>query len=1068
MTSIADIRMGAHMRHAYLLLIQGCPFAFTDEPALTVGTKFPWWDIDTRVVKLGLTVPATLKISLELESGLIEEDSAVFNLLDVDGTIPFFFAGIQKTFRQLGQRLTPLEDPAPIGLLDSYGNAIDLSSSYVGTEALGPSRERDYYSSTPYWGSLPGQDHPAHDDPLPVVTDSATGPYLIEGRRVALYRLVYDPETESWPAFDAQIDAALEGGWSPVLWWGTLRQAGKVEGRIWSISCTGPGSWLRRSLNARTSTAWHKVTADFDLIDRDDYIGIFMEKIYYNDGSKITCGSDYTTYLVDPTSKTTIVSSITTALNAVSLLAGPGGDIWDQHAGIGAGKITFSLDSVTIQSSEVGGFYAMSCQLILSRKVWRALGYDPDAGKDNDEGPGPNFQGPGFAFLNAHPDLFNEPLVKYHTAYFWTPAFGVPLSGFSGDPDWPGTDSPKVYTPLYVGGVSVLPGDGNQVVHVFPEDNADIYVESQIIRAHYSAQEINGDACTAARLWAFRGKIQYPRQPLEAEAPEPEETVQVALCYWVDNDGVMTVDELGIARGLYISRWLDPRLFGLNYEPIDPEVGWASNDDGEAIQCSPLAHLGAYYDRPDRVDHTLLRTLVSTGSAEWVAGTEDTGDDAAPALAASNLDYGDNDLALGWPAGDFEIFDLGLQIPFRMIDFASFADAASDLPGGEEGPLAQGNVTLQGGPIQSEELFEALMSPRGWAFGLKRGRFGIFAPHISAESKYEEGVDFEILESDLHGTAGDPASTIPSVELRPVSPYDRVAFSHTGNPTEDWTAGAVELKYKARDVGSRARSGSRTRDVSAPDLIATSWFTGGDPLNPNKAESPSSWTAQISQLWERDLPRWLAQPHRLVSGLRISRPKGQDIYPGAILKLTNPWPANSVGSYGLNGNYCRVLSVVHETDSCGVIVDALVEAAPPGALKWSPILRVKDNALSPSGRHDASTRTFYCQDWGGATPPLSSFIKPADLDYPDVPAVVHGLQYDGNTWTLAFVFLVESVDPNTSSITYDAGGGLAGTFLDRQYTILVLAPAFDQPAWVLALYAQHTSLPPGADIPKIP
>jgi hypothetical protein len=1068
MASIADIRMGAHMRHAYLFLIQGAPFAFTDEPALAVGGKDPWWTIDDRRVLTGLTVPSTLKISLELESGLIEEDTAVFSILDQDGTVPYFFGGLQKTFRQLGQRLHPREDPAPIGIIDSYGNPLNLSHGYVGTEALGPSRQRDHYSSTPYWGSLPGQDHPSHDDPLPTVTDSSTGPYLIEGRRVCLYRLVYDEETGSWPAFDQQVDAAVEGGWSPALWWGTLRQAGKVEGRTWSISCTGPGSWLRRSLNARTSTAWHRISADFALDLRESYIGIELQKRYYLDGSITVCGSDYTTFEVDPTSKATIILSIQAALTATAALAGPGGAIWSQHAGIGAGKIHFALESVTISSDEVGGFYAMVARVILSRKVWRALGYDPDAGLNNVDGPGPAFIGTGFGFLGAHPDLVQEPLVKYYGALFWTVPFGEPISGFSGKLDWAGTKAPKIYKPLYQGGISVLPGDGSQVIHVFPENNDPIYCESQTTRAHYSSVQINKQTCNASRLWCFRGKIQLPQQPTDPEPPEPVDTVQVALCYWVDDDGVMAVDELGIARGLYIDRWLDPRLFGLNYEPIDPDVGWASNDDGDAIECSPMAHLGAFYDRPDRADHTILRTLVSTGSAAWDLGTQTSDDDdGAFTNAQDYLSYGLNDLAQSWPAGDVEIYDLGLQIPRRMIDVASFEGAASDLPGGETGPLAIGKVCIQGGPLQSEELFERLMSPRGWAFSLKRGRLGLWAPHISAESKFEQGVDFEITEADLHGTAGDPASTIPSVELRPVSPYDRVAFSHTGNPTADWTSGQEELKYKARDPGSRARSGSRVRDVSAPDLVATQWFAGGDENNPNAAEAPSSWTGSISQLWERDLPRWLAQPHRLVTGLRISRPKGQDLYPGACLRLTNPWPANSVGSYGLNGNYCRVLSVTHETDSCCAVVDALVEAQPPGALRWAPILRVKDNALSLEGRYNAATRTFFVEDWGGATPPLLAFVKPADLDYPDESAVVWGLQYDGVQWSLAFVFLCESVSTVNASITHDTNG-LAGSFLNRRYTILVLAPETYQPTWVKALYAQHASLPPGPGIPKLP
>lgn len=83
----------------------------------------------------------------------------------------------------------------------------------------GPAGERNYYSATPTWGALPGHDHPAHDEPLVSVTSSAVGPYLIEGRRVALYRMIYDPDLGEWPGYVAQVNAATAGGWSPMLWW---------------------------------------------------------------------------------------------------------------------------------------------------------------------------------------------------------------------------------------------------------------------------------------------------------------------------------------------------------------------------------------------------------------------------------------------------------------------------------------------------------------------------------------------------------------------------------------------------------------------------------------------------------------------------------------------------------------------------------------------------------------------------------------------------------------------------------------------------------------------------------
>ena len=314
MATIADLRMRPSMRHAYLLLIEGVPFAFTDEVALSTS----WWTEDSRAIKLGLTVPENLKISLDTEDWILEEDQAVFRLLDLDSTVPQFFGGLAKKYKGLGERLSPLDSPAP-ATIDEKGNLLNLGSAYVGTEAIGPDGERNFYSATPIWADMPGQDHPAFDPPLPVVTTSSTGPYLIEGRRVALYRLIYDPDTASWPSYTAQVNAAVAGGWSPVFWWGTLRQAGKVDGRIWSINCVGPGSFVRRSLNGRTTTEWYGVTAGLIIDANQLHIGVELEKRYFFDGEHIICGSDLSSYTADVTSKANLVASINTAITGGSV-----------------------------------------------------------------------------------------------------------------------------------------------------------------------------------------------------------------------------------------------------------------------------------------------------------------------------------------------------------------------------------------------------------------------------------------------------------------------------------------------------------------------------------------------------------------------------------------------------------------------------------------------------------------------------------------------------------------------------------------------------------------------------
>lgn len=1062
MASIADLRMRSEMRHAYLLLIDGVPFGFTDDAALTGS----WWGdtFDDRRILDGLTVPGTLKFGLNLQDGLIEEDRATFRLLDIDGTIPRFFGGLAKEFRLLGARLSPRSSPAPV-TIDGYGDPLALDEGgYLQTEAIGPSGQRGYYSAVP-WADMPGHDHPTVDEPLPVYTPPGTGPLLVEGRRVALYRLIYDPDEGLWPSFADQMEAALLGGWRPMMWWGTLQQAGSVDGRIWSITCAGPGSWIRRSLNSRTTPLWYPVSAPLELEERERYIGIeFRKQLYTGSEEPLIYGIDYSTYEVDPLD---VLGSIQTAIAAVAAATGDAGEWDDNTQTSGAGSIDFGADQVIIQCLKTSG-RAVQMRLTLNHKVWRALGYDPPKGKGNYDGPQPLFKGPPPILLIEHPDTIQEPLSLYYTGIYSTVPAGELPDTPSGDFAWAGDGKARVFTPLYGGGVSTLSGAGRQVVSITPPANGQVYVESQSIRPPAVLLddvpvEIDGQACDAARLWVFRGRIQTP------DMAEPEETYQVARCHWVeDGSGVMADDGSGLRRGLYIHEWLDPRLFGFNHKPLDPSIGWAGADDSDdGIQASPLAHFGLFFNRPDRVDHTISRLLLGTGTGTWSPGDFDPISDDEISDYSFFIEGANQPLGLDYPMGDVEIYDMSLQLPEAMVDIDSILDVAQDLPGGPLGPLGLGKVAVQG-PIQSEDLLSGLLSPRGWCLSLRRGRFGLFAPHISAESKYTEGVDFSITMDDIHGVAGDPGSAIPGVELRPVAPFDTLVLTHSGHPCEGWLEGQEEVRSKARDAGARVRSGAISREVRGPDLIATQWFIG-DQVGEGKVDPLwiKSWQTAFRQWWEVQIASWLAQPHRLVTGLRVSRPKGQDILPGSILRLTNPWPANSSGSYGFAGAYARVLSVAHETTSCAAVIDCLVEGVPPNALRWAPILRVVDEATEISDRYDADTRTFSVQSWGGEAPPLAAFIKPTDLDITDAPAKIVGLQFDGVSWTKNFSAFVASVSPPDNSLTLTAAG-LTGNFRARMYTILVLAPASDaqQAEWCRVLYAQHTGLPP-LGVPKL-
>jgi hypothetical protein len=1036
MTTVAELRVRPSMRHAYLLLIEGVPFAFTDEHALSTAAG-AWWTFDDRVILDGLVVPETLVTSIDVESGQFQDDNTTFQLLDFDETtIPQFFGNLSKDFMQLGERLTPLQDPAPAFLQDTAQGVFAPAGGYLGTEAIGPEGERNYYSATPWAPSAPGQDHPTFEEPNPVFTTGATGPYLVEGRRVTLLRIIWDEDTGQWPSAFSQWTEALENGWAPAIWFGTLRQAGEVDGRLWSIDCAGPGSWLRKSLATRASTKWYPVTADFALTNQEWLIGILCNKHLFTDTSNKVFGNDSVSYTVDPSD---VFGSIQTAVYAIAGTLGIDG-VWTDTNTEGAGEIVFEPDHVSV-SVEAGNGFNATIFLTLHLKVWRFLGYDPIAEVGNLDGPGPKFRTSIY-------------LPGYYTAVFSSTPETLDPEQTDLTLEWAGADAPRIYYPTYAGGLSIITGAGGQVLRLESEDSEPIYVEAQTIRPSVGG-DVDGVACTASRWWAFRG-------PIQLEGGEVEDTVQVARCSWVEDfPGFMATDLYGIDRGLYVHEWLDPRLFGLNYRPIAEALGWAVRNEADAeddlrVKASPLSVFGILNRSPDRAAETILRVLLSTGTAEWDPAALDGTDAELPALWTSDLTNGANG------PYDREIADLGLALPLSMVDVDSFLTAAQELPGGEDGRLAVGKVAVHG-TIQSEQLLEALMAGRAWTWSLIRGRFGIYSPHIGAEEKFDGATDATLTVDDLAGEAGDPASTIPTVQLRPVFPFERLVVSYAGDPVEGWADGQLELACKARDLGARARRG-REHTLTCPDLIATEWLVG-DP-DAQVDGTLGSWQTEFKALWERTIPAWLARPHRLIQGLRISRTQGQDLGVGSLVRLSNPWPANSYGTYGLSGVAGRVVSVTHETASCAAVVDILAEATPPDLQRWAPVLRVVDAGVTDSdARWNVATQTWAFRTWGGVDPalPLASLIRPSDLglegtEEDDVRLVL--LAFDGVTWERIATLVVAGVNLIARTLTMvDAdldweGGYTASKWPSRAYLVMVLDPAQD--CWTRRRFARHT------------
>ena len=386
MTTVAQLAARDHVEIGYLLVLQGCPFAFTNRSELA-GTGVSSWigtGYGPRRVVEGLDVRgASITFATETGDGRPDtDDGLTVKVIDFDRELIAFFASQEGM--PVGGRLGPKDDPAPANLIGLNGDNVPIWGMWVNSEAIGPAGERSYYSLLPAGDDF-GQDHAAYSGDTLTLAPSYvySTPAHLEGRRVALYRIFKDIEAGTWPDWENQYDSG-----ESLIWVGSLTNDAEVENIEWTIKCDGPSSWLRKQLGSQRSAEWLPVSSDITLDDtpgkREDLFALSFVQQQVSNGDIEYGGASYFD-TTDDTLPTTGDSNdfrgaLNTRIGVVSALAGA--DItWttDRNA-----EANLGLDyaEVRVDDTPGGGFIkAAMWALCCHEKVWRALGYDPIAQK---------------------------------------------------------------------------------------------------------------------------------------------------------------------------------------------------------------------------------------------------------------------------------------------------------------------------------------------------------------------------------------------------------------------------------------------------------------------------------------------------------------------------------------------------------------------------------------------------------------------------------------------------------------------------------------------------------------
>ena len=1022
--TVDELRVLPHVDQAYVLFFDGIPLAFTtDASGELTGTGGSTYiarsettlgESGGREIVGGLVMPQSLEMGgLSNVLGL-PRTNARFSVLLTPETAAYFSPGGEEPEEMLG-RLAPTTSPAPATVV-----GVTVRDRHIGLEYIGPAGERRMYPFLP-GENLPGFDHLGDTDGATVPASVSETPMVHEGRLVALYRVYRDPSAISttqgraWPTLD---------NYRPI-WVGKMRDAGTIDagGRI-TIECTGFESLLERNMATGASQPF-KVRPEFTTEPGiDDQVAIFcgtgpgyngtnvLGRSTYRGRSWTTLSGDHQTAL-----QNSLHSMIQDTISGVDTDYELGQVTFDSVDGGDAG---ISGNDIYVKRDQLGGtpWFHMEIRIAMHRRRWLALGFDPEQQDWPGMVPATENQkqiefrrlsaGTPFIPRDNASSMGTVPGAGYYRGVFHTVAVGS-AGGVGGIEDWNSWDndgSDRHFSPQFPSQVvySLRP-DAGQVIRT--DDRPALLPQSHV---PYSGS-IDGTPCTAAGYFLIKGKIRKgdgstddASLKVEAEA----EQVVIARCSWIAVDDYFPSDAGGVTPALYVEELYDPRKFGYPFRPLDRD--WATLDL-EAVQLHTFATEAT---NPEMASQTLSAFLRSTGTS------------TGPAGGVGVIDQGDNSgTSIGW-YGDILAPEMGLAVPDMLLPSGTeLSDAFDALPAGEGGPLARCRIAYEGS-FSSYDTLRALLEPRGLRVGFDGGRFMLYRLRDASPAD----ATVHILESDLYGSLGNPDTVKPKQKHRALAPVDAWKFSYAEQSHE----------LRARDPSAPMRRGDNVREVSGRGLIAEEFYAD----DPASAPLGASWKSEAETLFGQHEARFLARRHGQIT-LPVSRPKGQDLYPGTIVTVSNPWVWNEDGTQGVSGVVGIVVRAVHHTHSAHCDADILVfegQWQPPplyapmswveGVVDSTTLTRATSSDFMGRGSDEGWTRPEWSAGGGG-----------------NAIGVLIRMLPDG-TWAEVGTAEIDSVTETTINLATP----LSAMPPDHARTMIFMFYRYDvQPEWLQEIYS---------------
>ena len=1067
--NVSDIHASGYAKAGWVMFIEGLRYAWTDIPALA-GTGVSSW-IGTaygdREVLLGLDLPGELPLGeTDPWSGRLEQPRAVqIGLVDLGNQVAEIFKALEAdaTTDSMGSRLSPLQDPAPASVPGPAQIPVPLWGRYVGIEAIGPAGQRRYYWCTP--GSAPPLDHPAGVDLPPIrITDTPT---VWAGRKVTVYRVIKDPDTNTWPSWTDQHNG---GG----LWWfGSLRDEGRWSSgskgeRKLSLSVFGPADWLRKSVGMARPTRWWYPSGGVVLTEDQSkvacWIGSISDSPNVGDGIAAVPSTYYCHTLASGdtifglTTKAQIVQRIADIIQTTISNTDNGGvlaannssytgpnppaalSFWqdgepDRDVSISADGSIIRI-KCEIDSGTAHGFYL---GLALDVAVVQLMGWNPDSV----EWQGAASYGwrcpVGGTLWGENPEDDIMPDYHYVGLFETRSSPDDPVALWENGGKWQTHEAP-----FPSGTVTLHPDGGDDLRLALGE----VRCEGQLSAPYTFGSAIDSVPVDSAGWWLFSGKRLTVEAYLAGE--DPEDFMQVFLCEWVttsDGDAV-EVDQFGYAL-IRTVRLEDPRAFGL---PFDRMTEPWTLLEGE-LACAPISVLGGiglFTDAPSYRNRLIPSCLLSSGTAYFAeVGGEVT-------VVPGDNDPGDLPPGDPW-AGDIEKADLGLGLPPEFVYWPSWYAASSSLPGGSQGAINRvvysvfGTAQLEG---SSGLLIEA-MRGAGLAWSLKRKPGGV-VPAFGAFDPLKKlslaDVEVTLTRADMAEFSSALTDDGPmwrgEIELRETAPQDRFRYATDRDPVSRSTA--YEFAQESLDEGRRFRDGNVEWEIVDGGLHNPAPWLG------TPSEVLWDWTGQARERFAIGYGQRIALQQRIYSNTYNGRFAGL-LGPGTIVRVIDPTAEAPDGTRGLDHlGRVRYASIITKgTGREAVRVTIEIENKADEVRVFGPAALAGVDSWD-SGASELTIVDDYAV-LGGAHDDTIGFVQPSwDTHVAGAMRVAIYQSEDGVTFPAGFEVRADiaSVDPLTPSLSFT---NIVGTLYRDMIKVVVAAPWDEQTApWVLAIFMPVT------------